>query len=963
MLWFGVPAAIVAMGGFSLQDSGIRLGRSPERGQASDVQERAIGHAGDGPTTVADRSEAVDGTNGAEADAEDDLRGGPLRPTHSHYRGRGAISLTVVDANSGEPLTDLPVVVWSERPHTHVYVCGLTDEDGELEIEQLPEDVVIFETARRAPHANTIAATWLADGEHKSLTMEIGHGGTVKGRVVDDLGQPLSGIEVGVDPRPGGAALAIEMEMQWREPHSDLARRLRRGFEPATRTDAEGRYEFGAIRSRAGAIWIEADGAMAPKRDDGVAVIGRFGEATRCVPTAVADGAVVELPDMVFRRPCTLSGRVVEDGSDAPIAGALVTSQGLRYRFLSKRAFDRPWVPPTLEPEPLLQRLDFGPLALAPWEAGFELASEEAITDAKGCFELSTTRSEGSMLLVVTPDWRRKEFVRPKLAAGERGDGIEVRVPAETQLYLEIREEGGAPLQVERRHESGWLLEVRAVLRNGREKRGVLHEAGDSCFGVALAAPPEALQSLILRTAEHRGVTLPVRAPPRDRPTYHVELARRREFLLELDVKVGDEADLENLVGNLSIGALKLPLAEAQAAAAMGDGALLQLIGRKENGAIAGERVTLRLPTGGRWHVVAIGPWGEDGIHHHPVELGTFEPDGVPHEVVLPRVSAAWRARIAEAKARQASQTPIGRGGRVIARFVDAATGQPIAAKSLEGPARWLDYDFPRPIGWWRPADKEKKEGEEVLFVASLLPGDWRVDFDFEGWRPAGTRTVAVVSEATVDLGTIVLESLPEQRLRLVDADGATAAAGWSVELFDAADEQARATPLARGRSDAEGWVTLRCAAPPQLRLRAEAPLETPTGSSMPRATVPFERWLDAWPSHETASIELPPRCEVEYELDLTAVDPDLIDEPWQVIVLDGDRSGRAPDRTLALARPLDANTAVGLPLRRFAVRLYPGTWRLRARSALHVADDALVEIAADGTTTNGTVRRVARSR
>ncbi len=933
-----------------------RLHPNEHRGSGAAPRDDDVGDAS-AALASADRVEDAGATTGrsrTDDPVDDRSSDGSLRPLYPHYRGRGTIELTVLDAVTREPLTDLPVAVWSERPQTHVFACGVSDEHGELTIEELPEDVVIFETPRRAPHANTIAATWLADGQEKSFTLEVGRGGRIRGRVVDDLGQPLAGVEVGAHPSPGGETLRADLEHSWSAPYGELARRLRREFEASTRTDADGRYELDAVRSRPGAIWITDDGRMDPRREDPVAILFRCGQAMRRPRAQVAEGDTVELPDVVFERGRTFAGVVVDDATGAPIAGALVTAQGVRYQRLSARAFHRPWARRSLEPEALLNRTDAGPFALAPWEPGFTLADEEAITDVSGRFELATTRSDGSSLLVVAPDWRRAEPSQPKLPPGERRDGIEVRLHTEAQVFLEVVEVGGAPLSVKRPLETGARLEVHATLRSGKQRGARLYEAGGSCFGAVIFAPPEEVTHLVVRTAEHRGVTLLVPAPLRDRPTVRVELERRREFLLELDVKVADPSELDWLAGTgLAFGALKIPLAEAQAATSVGEEALMRLIGLTYAGAMADQRVTLRLPSGGDWHVIAVGPWGEETLIHGPTELGTFTPGSEPHEVTLPPASTKWRERIATAKARSRGDSPESRpGGRVTARFVDSGSGRPIREKSLEGPACWLDHEFSRPIGWRRAAE------EAELFATSLGPGTWRVEFEFDGYRPAGTRTVEVESQTTVDLGTIALEARQERRVRLVDATHGAAEIGWTVAAFDAAGFGGRAAgdrPLARGVTDGEGVAILRFDAPASLVVRAEAPM----GPAPFRATVPCEFELAVWPEGEIKQLAVPPRGEVELEVDLTAVDPDLIDEHWSVVVL----PVHPPDRVVAVARPLGPNLSPGQSVLRFAVTHFPGSWLLRARSPLHLAEDARFDVGADGSPASPMLRVIARPR
>ncbi len=936
LLWLGVPIAVGGIVVHSLQNSGVTLRRPAlpkERGGGD--RSAAAAAATATPERVEDVARTSIDASTRTVDS-DETSGGALRPAEAHYRGRGAIELRVVDGDTREPLADLPVVVWSERPNTHVFVCGLTDEEGELTIEQLPEDVVIFETPRRAPHANTIAATWLSDGQEKSFTMEVGYGGTATGRVVDDLGQPLAGVEVGVDPQPGGQLLAAQLELQWREPDSPLAQRLRGRFEAITTTDAKGRYQVDALRSRAGAIWITDDGRMDPRREEPLALLFRRGQTMRTRNVLVNDGATTELPDVVFERHRTFEGVVVDDASSAPIAGALVTA-GARYSFLTERAFDRPWSRRRLEPVALLSRRNAGPDALAPWEEGFALDDEEAITDAAGRFELVTTSADRSVL-VVAPDWRRRDVSLPKVAPGARSEPIEVRLRSETQFFVRVTEADGAPLQVKERLASGWLLEVLASSRVGRRRRGQLFEAGDSTFGVAVAIDAAEITRLLVRTAEHRPGELFVTVPPRGRPTFEVKLARRQQHLLTLDVAIADPTDADEVRyllaagAFLSIGALKLPLAEAQAASAAGDDWLMLLQAQSDLAAMPDQRVILQLPVGGPWHVVVVGPWGEpSGLFCSPIELGVFEPREEPYEVTLPPVSAAWRARLDEGLARQARGEEPPKPGRLMARFVDATTGRPIATDLLYT-AEWSLERWPSPRIW------QRKGGGDAPFTAQAAPGEWTLRFETDRYRPPAPRTVDVASEQDLDLGTITLEPKPDQRLRVLEAGGTTAADGCQVWLFDASADRRRAQPLAQAATDSDGVVTLHADLPPVARLRL-VPKRSPGTFVLPPV---IELELPAWPAGDALPITLPPRLSMSVEIDQSSIDPDVRDAPCEVHVFAAEGKTSAP---IGGATPVEPRDDDDPALRRFALELPPGRWRLFVRSALIVADELIVEI------------------
>ncbi len=255
-------------------------------------------------------------------------------------RSTGTLHLRVADAASGAPLAGLRFTLFSERGNGTLY-RGATDERGRATVERLPEDVVVVQTEARGAHCEAVRAVWLAPGEERSLDVRVGRGGSVSGRVVDELGRPAAGVPVGVERAPAGEEPAPESE--------------------TVVTGADGRYRFESVVSLPRGIWI-IEGREAPERR--LPIVVHVDGAAERFERFLDEGEHVVLPDAVL--PCTrrITGRVVDDRGE-PVVGALVSAQ--RWTLLSDLHFGR----------------DPGP---GPWSDQFALRPCEALTEATGAF-------------------------------------------------------------------------------------------------------------------------------------------------------------------------------------------------------------------------------------------------------------------------------------------------------------------------------------------------------------------------------------------------------------------------------------------------------------------------------------------------------------------------------------------------------------------------------------------------
>jgi hypothetical protein len=288
----------------------------------------------------AGRSAPASVAAGEEAARAEEAAGEREAPEEKgEFRGEGSIRLRIVDASSDAPLADLPFVVYSERPRLHVFTRGVTDERGEASIGELPEDVIILETPRRPPHANTIFASWLRPGQSKEVAMRVGRGGAVRGRVVNDLGEPIEGVEVRADPRPGPHQVVGAEPVQ--DVPAEAAARFAESTSLLAKCDAAGRFEVGSLLARPAAIWIER-GAMSPRRRDPIQLRFCHGPVWEAARVSPEEGEVLDLGDVVLARARAYRGRALHaDGS--PAAGCLVSVRHERCFRLGFRAFEFPF--------------------------------------------------------------------------------------------------------------------------------------------------------------------------------------------------------------------------------------------------------------------------------------------------------------------------------------------------------------------------------------------------------------------------------------------------------------------------------------------------------------------------------------------------------------------------------------------------------------------------------------------
>ncbi len=126
-----------------------------------------------------------------------DDRAGLLAKTFTSTLERGkTIRGTVVD-EAGKPLAKVKVGLGTDRVASNMTPEAVADNDGHFTIHARPGEKITL-TARVAKHAPQQATFTMPDGDHE-LTMTLVPARTLKGRVVDEQGRPVTNATLFVD--------------------------------------------------------------------------------------------------------------------------------------------------------------------------------------------------------------------------------------------------------------------------------------------------------------------------------------------------------------------------------------------------------------------------------------------------------------------------------------------------------------------------------------------------------------------------------------------------------------------------------------------------------------------------------------------------------------------------------------------------------------------------------------------
>ncbi len=214
--------------------------------------------------------------------------------------GSGGVITGAVANSLGSPLANanirvLPVsdtrLWWALRTLT-----ARSDADGTFRIEGVPAGLVNVRATAAGHVAQTVAEVEIRERGQTEVAFALATAsvGEVTGVVADETGAPVAGATVRLAPSVG---------------RTDRSPFEPSGFDIAARTDAAGAFRFGRV----------------PEGDYALSAAAPGSEPDMRVGVRVAQGEVTRV-DLVLRRlrQATVSGRVIEAGTGAPIAGAQV---------------------------------------------------------------------------------------------------------------------------------------------------------------------------------------------------------------------------------------------------------------------------------------------------------------------------------------------------------------------------------------------------------------------------------------------------------------------------------------------------------------------------------------------------------------------------------------------------------------------------------------------------------------
>ncbi|MEO0652605.1 MAG: hypothetical protein AAFZ65_18175, partial [Planctomycetota bacterium] len=279
-------------------------------------------------------------------------------------------------------------------------------------------------------HPSTVGGFWLNAGEEREVELVLGEGGTVVGRVVDDLGRGIGGVEIRRSP----FAVAERVERQSPLSLIHLVRgELGRTMDTLATTDGSGRFAIPHLLSEPRTVWIDNAGQARPetieplrftlaRQLDAGWILGETFEAHG------EEGARTDVGQFLIARSARIRGQVRFE-SGGPVPGALVrllgpaygsATQGLRLEAFRPGRFD-----------------------------------ERVVTRADGSFEIAVPGElAGRSLAVYWTDRRqldRQVSVRrvdlPAVRPAELLEGVTVELPDAVPIEITLRTPDGRPWQ------------------------------------------------------------------------------------------------------------------------------------------------------------------------------------------------------------------------------------------------------------------------------------------------------------------------------------------------------------------------------------------------------------------------------------------------------------------------------------------------------------------------------------
>lgn len=281
----------------------------------------------------------------------------------------------------------------------------MSSSDGTA-TELLPEGDFEIDTLRHPPYCEHHSNFSLIAGKTRTIDIRLGEGGGVKGRVVNDLFEPIEGAEITLWPRP-------------RPFEKD------RILELLAVTDESGCFQADNLPARE----MQSLSVLSPDGGEGSSRFFKINE-----------GEVTDIGDMVLSRPRTYSGRVIDSRGD-PIAGALVSTNMdyIDYYY------------------PLFS--ETSACKTTPWQKGSVLDERDSFTGGNGNFcimkpgdmiydnrENTKDKVFSRDALVWMPDGRIQLFDLPWVESGGSISGLEFIMDDDLLLELSFDQADGSAI-------------------------------------------------------------------------------------------------------------------------------------------------------------------------------------------------------------------------------------------------------------------------------------------------------------------------------------------------------------------------------------------------------------------------------------------------------------------------------------------------------------------------------------
>jgi protocatechuate 3,4-dioxygenase beta subunit len=817
--------------------------------------------------------------------------------------GTGTLRLRVLDEETRAPVPDLQFVVYRERGGTRELGRGRTDAQGRAEIHEVEANTVIVRTERKPPHAEQTGAVWLTAGSTKEVEILVGAGGTIVGRVIDDLERPVA-----------GAALYLDQYSWGIEGFASGAR------ESEARSANDGRFRIENLASRPGAVWI-VDGQMRPEGWSEVYFNATLDNVSKGAKALPLPGKDVDAGDIVLERAATYSGRVF-DPNGRTVAGALL-SLGSNREYHRLGVWKR-------QPE----------LAIGPGQPNFRLLPGEVLTNAAGEFEIHATAQQ-PWVIVWTPDDLEQGFGLQGGKPGERVDGIELKLELRTRVELELVDAAGAAARVPPAGvptgrifapwRSGFAADedvlVHASTSEGKSTSARSKASQDGKWRFELRADPAAIAKLEVWASGYDPIV-------EESATGFPPLVRRR-----LELAAFPSFRVRLVSQDPAAKLLDAPGAEAHLHVCMADPARHARgvlgccgLGVHWNGPWRGEPLALTLPVRrkGAFWIYASARHQEQ--YADIASIGPFEPGA--EERVLTVDPASF---VTEKQEERTPPDPSAPGDEhramLRARVVDARTGAAL-------PGAYVQLtEIVAPPKRARGTGANADENGDIR-DAPVSAGRWLVSATAGRYKRAEIGECTTRAGETLELGTIGLDPQPLHRGKLVAADGKPPSGrGWLTVLTTTE----RGEPRFDGLLERGGGFELVGELPPKLVLQAGI-----FGSGEGREFENQRFLLEPWPEDEVKELRFAPSRRVL--VTVLGVDPDESELGPNVCPVPGEPTALCDHRLplepqhQPLSHAFALDRTASMP--RYAFLLAPGRYQIWGSNLMHELPATELEVA-----------------